>query len=83
MFSVSGKMDNNAGRAKSQGKDEIERSASRQRSPALSAAVFNSGSAAAYLRKHKAQLCAELTSSRRDVSDFAGRECARFLAAKP
>ena len=41
MFSVSGKRDNNAGRAKSQGKDEIERSASRQRSPAPSAAVFD------------------------------------------
>jgi len=62
MFSVSGKRDNNAGRAKSQGKDGIEPSAWRQcRSLALSATVFDSGPAAAYLRKHKAQLCAELT----------------------
>jgi hypothetical protein len=50
MFSVSGKRDNNAGRAKSQGKDGIEPSAWRQcRSPALSATVFDSGPAAAYL----------------------------------
>jgi hypothetical protein len=82
MFSVSGKRDNNAGRAKSQGKDGIEPSACRQcRSPALSATVFDSGPAGAYLRKHKAQLCAELT---RPAGTFesspvrsAGKSCER------
>ena len=49
------------------GKDGIDRSGSRQRSPALSAPVFGSAPAAAHARQHKAKKHSERTSSRRDI----------------